>query len=115
VCTAATWCKSTHVYIALQHTGSAEEQEQQQQLEGLLESAARILPAAQQGLATAPHQTQGGPALALTTTTAAGQVTASSVSILFELASVAAATHLSSDCSCQSQSVRVDSVTSILL
>ncbi|DBB06880.1 hypothetical protein WJX82_003376 [Trebouxia sp. C0006] len=53
--------------------GSAEEQEQQQQLEGLLESAARMLPAAQQGLATAPHQTQGEPALALTTTTAAGQ------------------------------------------
>ncbi|KAL0028141.1 hypothetical protein WJX77_009663 [Trebouxia sp. C0004] len=52
--------------------GSAEEQEQQQQLEGLLESAARLLPAAQQGLATAPHQTTG-PALALTPTTAAGQ------------------------------------------
>lgn len=77
MCTAATWCKPTHVYIRWQHTGSAEEQEQQQQLEGLLESAARMLPAAQQGLATAPHQTHGGPALALTTTTAAGQVTAS--------------------------------------
>ncbi len=35
-----------------------------------------MLPAAQQGLATAPPQTNGGPALALTTTTAAGQVTA---------------------------------------
>ena len=97
VSTAATWCKSTHVNIGLQHTGSAEEQEQQQQLEGLLESAARMLPAAQQGLATAPHQTSG-PALALTTSTAAGQVTASCLNPV-ELAPVAAATHLSCGCS----------------
>jgi len=103
VCTAVTRVKSTHVYIRLQHTGSVEEQEQQQQLEGLLESAARMLPAAQQGLATAPHQTDGGPALALTTTTAAGQVSASCLNPV-KLASVAAA-HLSSGCSFQSQNV----------
>lgn len=70
--------EALHAYTAVKDgfqgsQGSAEEQEQQQQLEGLLESAARMLPAAQQGLATAPHQTHGGPALALTTTTAAGQ------------------------------------------
>ena len=53
--------------------GTAEEQEQQQQLEGLLASAAKMLPAAQQGLATTPQQSPG-PDLALTGGPAAGQV-----------------------------------------
>ena len=49
--------------------GTEEEQQQQQQLESLLAAAAKTLPVAQQGLATALDQTDG-PALTLQTSTA---------------------------------------------
>ena len=58
--------------------GSEEQQQQQQHFEGLLAAAAKMLPAPQQGLAIAPSQ-PGGPALALTTASAAGQVSFCSI------------------------------------
>ena len=55
------------------HAGTAEQQQQHQQLERLLASAAKMLPAAQLGLAVAPPQTPGPP-LALERSSAVGQV-----------------------------------------
>ena len=62
-----------HIHLQVRDAGGEEEREQQQQLEGLLASAANMLPAAQQGLATTPPQTPG-PTLALARGTAARQV-----------------------------------------
>ena len=63
----------TNVSTAAGHAGTSEQQHRQQQLERLLASAAKALPAAQRGLATAPPDTPG-PALSLDKASALGQV-----------------------------------------
>ena len=55
------------------HAGTQEQQQRQQQLERMLASAAKTLPAAQLGLATAPPDPPG-PALTLEKASALGQV-----------------------------------------
>ncbi|KAL3146558.1 hypothetical protein ABBQ32_000799 [Trebouxia sp. C0010 RCD-2024] len=76
--------EALHAYAGLKDSfaggpGTPEQQQRQQQLERLLASAAKMLPAAQQGLATAPPDTPG-PALSLDKASALGQGTRSILS-----------------------------------
>lgn len=62
--------------MAVYCAGTVEQQQQQQQIDRLLASAAKMLPAAQLGLATAQPHTPGPP-LALDKASALGQVSSS--------------------------------------